>query len=268
MSRNEPPIAVSGSWPSMRASPGLHDEQVREHVRQVARDGQQAVVHARVDRDRRGAERGQQAVQVAQAGGLGLGQRREVPGRALEQLGAGVLRAARLHAGDRVAADEARAQPGRHRRDDAGLGRADVGDRRLRRQRGELRQHGRAARSRARTARRARRPRRPPPGRRRPRRRSRASRAASSAPGSGSKPTTRPTPARSRAARPSEPPISPSPTIARRWITRVARRRASTRPGGRPGRATGARSGADRRATCSASRAAPRAPPRHRRGTR
>ena len=49
---------------------GLHDEQVRERVRQVARDGEQAVVHAGVDRDRRGAERGQQAVQVAQALGL------------------------------------------------------------------------------------------------------------------------------------------------------------------------------------------------------
>ena len=48
---------------------GLHDEQVREHVREVARDREQAVVHARVDRDRRGAERREQAVQVAQAAG-------------------------------------------------------------------------------------------------------------------------------------------------------------------------------------------------------
>ena len=157
---------------------------------------------------------------------------------------------------------------GWHRRDDAGLGRADVGDRGLGRELGELGQHGgKLGHGRAQRhelgARDTAAARSPATSSTQPR-----VSAASRAPGSGSKPTTRPTPARSRAASPSDPPISPSPTIARRWITRVARRRASTRPGERPGRATGGRSGADRRATCSASRAAPRAPPRHRPGTR
>ncbi len=85
----------------------------------------------------------QQPVQVAQPRGLALGQRREVPGRAVEQLGARVLRATRLHAADRVAADEARAQRWRHGRDDARLGRADVGDRGVGRQLGQLREHAR-----------------------------------------------------------------------------------------------------------------------------
>ena len=72
---------------------GLHDEQVGEHVRQVARDaraggrGRPASIATGV-----APSAATQAVQVAQPRGLGLGQRREVPGRALEQLGAGVLR--------------------------------------------------------------------------------------------------------------------------------------------------------------------------------
>ena len=92
---------------------------------------------------------------------------------------------------DRVAADEARPQRRRHGRDDAGLGRADVGDRGLGRKRGELgehgreRRHGRAQRDElgARDA--------PPRGRRPPRRRSRARARPRARPRSGSKPTTR-----------------------------------------------------------------------------
>ena len=127
---------------------GLHHEQVREHVRQVAREREQPVVHAGVDGHGRGAERRHQAVQVAQARRLGLGQRREVPGGALEQLRARVLGAARLHAAERMTADEARAQGRGHRRDDARLGRPDVGDRRAGRELGQLGQHGRERRDR------------------------------------------------------------------------------------------------------------------------
>ena len=75
MSRNEPPIAVSGSCPSMRASPACTTSRFASTCGRWLVTREQAVVHARVDRDRRGAERGQQAVQVAQARGLGLGQR-------------------------------------------------------------------------------------------------------------------------------------------------------------------------------------------------
>ena len=79
-----------------------------------------------VDRLRAGAEAGDgplQAVVEEAAGALG---RRQVPARALEEVGAGVLDPGGLGPGQRVAADEALvvAQRGDH----LALGRADVGD--------------------------------------------------------------------------------------------------------------------------------------------
>ena len=91
------------------AGAGLGDQQVREHVRQVARQRQQPVVGAGVDRHRRRAERGDEGVQVAVALRVGLGDRGEEPGRAVEQVAAGVLGAAQLEPGTRVPADEAAA---------------------------------------------------------------------------------------------------------------------------------------------------------------
>ena len=94
----------------------LVDEQVRERVRQVARQRDEPVVRARVDGDRRRAEAGDEPVHEPVALGIGLRQGREEPGRAFEQVRARVLRAACLGAADRVPADEARR---------AGGGRAD-----------------------------------------------------------------------------------------------------------------------------------------------
>ena len=62
MSRSDPPAAASGSWPSTRARAGLVDEQVREHVRQVARQRDQPVVRVGVDRHGTRAELGDEAV--------------------------------------------------------------------------------------------------------------------------------------------------------------------------------------------------------------
>ena len=74
---------------------GLVDEQVGERVRQVARQRDQAVVGLRVDRDRHGAERGDEAVHEPVALGVGRrppasgtrsrrrrGRRSRAPGRA------------------------------------------------------------------------------------------------------------------------------------------------------------------------------------------
>ena len=111
----------------------LVDEQVRDHVGQVARQREQAVVRAGIDRDGLGAERGDEGVQVAVAPRVGVGRRREEPGRAVEEVGHRVLRAAHLAPADRMAADEAPAIAAGDRCDDGALGRADVGHRRLRR---------------------------------------------------------------------------------------------------------------------------------------
>jgi hypothetical protein len=81
-----------------------------------------------VDRDRPGAEADEQAVQalVQQAAGA-LG-RRQVPGRAVEQVGARGVDAGRLGARDRMPADEARVVDRRRQR---ALGRSDVGHERV-----------------------------------------------------------------------------------------------------------------------------------------
>ena len=96
----------------------LVQEQVGERVRQMAREREQPVVRVRVDRHRHGAERGDEAVQRAGSGPASVSANgRQEPGRALEELRARVLRAARLRAADRMAADEANA---------VGDGRADA----------------------------------------------------------------------------------------------------------------------------------------------
>ena len=106
-------------------SGGLRDQHVGQHVGQVRDRGHDAVVGLRVDRDRLGAE-------AVRAGGAGVrkhagGGRRggQVPGGALEQVGAGVLDPGGLGAGQRVAADKAGVVMGG---DHGALGRADVGD--------------------------------------------------------------------------------------------------------------------------------------------
>ena len=66
-----------------------------------------------VDRHRMRAERHDEAMQALVQQSLGVRQRRQVPDGALEQVGARVLDAGRLGAGDRVPADEARVVHGR-----------------------------------------------------------------------------------------------------------------------------------------------------------
>ena len=126
MSRSEPPACASGSWPSTRAAPAWFDDDVREHVRHVARQRDEPVVRVGSIATGVAPSVGDEAVHEAVALGVGLRDRRQEPGRALEEPGARVLGAARLGAADRVAADEARRAGGR--RDDARLRRADVGD--------------------------------------------------------------------------------------------------------------------------------------------
>ena len=197
------------------------------------------------------------------------GDRRQEPGRALEEPGARVLGAARLGAADRVAADEARRAGGG--RDDARLRRADVGDGR------------RLAASPASTAATC-------AGELRDRRRDDDELGARDAPPRASRPAVDARRARPRPrARPGRGPSR------RRRAPRAARgerdggadqpgaddRRAadghvrptrsacaaSARRGGTRGRATAARSGADRRASRSASTSCSSstssAPPRH-----
>ena len=105
---------------------GLVEQHVGERVRHVARDRDEPVVRAGVDRDRPRAERGDESVHGAEqlrAGGRG---RRQEPGRALEELGVRPLGAARLGAADRMPADEPLVAVGGGA--DRALRRADVGD--------------------------------------------------------------------------------------------------------------------------------------------
>ena len=105
---------------------GLVDDDVGEHVGQVARERDELVVRGRLDRVREGAELADEAVNEGVALRARLRGRRQEPGRALEEPGGGMRGAVRLLAGDRVPADEAgRACGGR---DDARLRRAGVGD--------------------------------------------------------------------------------------------------------------------------------------------
>ncbi len=109
---------------------GLVQEDVREHVREVARHGHQPVVRSRIDGHGNGAERGDEAVQELVALRLRLGHGREKPGRPVEELSARVVGAPRLGSADRMPADEALALGDRAA--EAALRRADVGDGRAR----------------------------------------------------------------------------------------------------------------------------------------
>ena len=193
---------------------GLRGEHVGQHVRQVAEHGHEPVVGLGVHRHRLRAHVHHEAVQALVQEAAGLLVRREVPDGALEQVGARVLHAGGLGAGDRVAAHEARVVGVRLTQ--VLLGRAHVRDERVvaRRRRapprtssgsaptGAQAKHSCGALDRVldRASRR---------GRSRP-----ARRASSSRSGSRPKPTTSASATCSFAARPIEPPISPTPRTA------------------------------------------------------
>ena len=198
--------------PSTRG--GLRDEQVREHVRQVRDARHQPVVGVGVDRRGLRAEAREQAVQalVEHAGGAAA-RGRQVPDGAVEQVGARVLDARGLGAGEGMPADEALV--GATGLGDDALGRADVAD-------DAVRAGARASAARTSSHERADGRgdehdvgvRRPPPA---------MSAAASSIAPSSSAARAHArvgviaahlAPARSRAARPIEPPISPTPRTA------------------------------------------------------
>ena len=80
---------------------------------------------SRVDRDRTRSEAAKQPVQALVEDAGGRGRRREIPGGALEQVGARVPDPGGLGPGQRVASDKPRIFVGRH---DRSLGRADVAD--------------------------------------------------------------------------------------------------------------------------------------------
>ncbi len=206
----------------------LGHEDVGHDVRQVADGGHHAVVDVGVDDGGPRAEPGEQPVQALEQRALGRRGRGQVPGGAVEEVLARVLDAGRLRARQRVAADEARVARGV---DDRALGRADVGD---------------DARCAA--------PARGPWPRCRPARRPGTATKTASAPSSasprsrwalwiapratassarGSNPRTV-APRRERAARPTDPPMSPTPTTA---TIKRRRRRPCPRPRPPPARA-------------------------------
>ena len=188
---------------------GLGDEDVGDDVRQVRHRGHHPVVGVGVDRGGPGAEAGHEAVQALERDPRRRRRRREVPDGAVEEVLARVRDARRLAARERVAADEALVAVGG---DHAALRRADVGDRRSRAAPREDRGDGLGQRA----ERDARRPRR----RRRRARRARSSWASSIAPrrerlerraGRSRGPCA---PSLRRAASPTDPPITPTPTTA------------------------------------------------------
>ena len=95
---------------------GLRDEHVGEHVRQVRDGGHRAVVVGRVDDLRVRADAGQQLVHALEQHAARRRLRRQVPGRAVEEVLARVLDARHLGAGERMAADEALVRARRARR--------------------------------------------------------------------------------------------------------------------------------------------------------
>ena len=256
----------------------LVQEHVRERVRQMARDRDEPVVRVGVDRDGTRAERGDEAVHEPVA----LRRRRRRVGvrnhvAPSNSSAVARVRAARLGAADRMAADEARRRPPRprrpapfveptsvtrapggarveHRREPcAGSvadGRGDERELGVRERLGEI---GAAASTAPRSAAIARCVRVGipaddvgDPGAPRGERRRRADQA------------------RCRRRRAAQRIVMQFRRRSRTAITPPA----SARRRGRRGRATAARSGAGRRASRSGGRAAPRAPPRSRRGTR
>jgi hypothetical protein len=106
------------------AGPRLVDEQIGERVRKVARQRDQPVMALRVDRDRHGTERGDEPVDEPVALRVGRRDRRQEPGRAVEEIRARMRRAVRLAPADRMPSDELLRQAQR-----PFLRRADVGDR-------------------------------------------------------------------------------------------------------------------------------------------
>ncbi len=93
----------------------------------MARQRDEPVVGDRVDRNGPRAERGDEAVHEPVAIRLGCRERRQEPGRAVEEIGARMLGSARLGAADGMAADEPAGTEGR--RADSNLRRAYVGNR-------------------------------------------------------------------------------------------------------------------------------------------
>jgi hypothetical protein len=131
-----------GVVPVDRARARLRREQVRDDVRQMARERDEPVMRDRVDRDRPRADRRHHRVHLREPLRVGVVDRCQEVGRALEQLGAGRRGSARLRSADRVAADEPRAvgavDPPHHVR----LRRTDVGHGRVRRRRHHRRRDG------------------------------------------------------------------------------------------------------------------------------
>ena len=104
----------------------LVEEDVREHVRQVARHRDEAVVGIRADRDGSRAERRDEPVHEPEAVRLRRRGRREEPRRAVEEVRRRALGPTRLGAADRVPADEPPVASRRGR--DGPLRRSDVRD--------------------------------------------------------------------------------------------------------------------------------------------
>ena len=106
----------------------LVEEDVREHVRQVARDRDEAIVGVRADRDGSRAERRDEPVHEPEPVRLRRRGRREEPRGAVEEVCRRALGPTRLGAADRVPADEAPVASGRGR-GHGPLRRSDVRDR-------------------------------------------------------------------------------------------------------------------------------------------
>ncbi len=218
VSRKLGPTSGRRSDSSASVGRGLLDQHVRDHVRHVADRRHQPVVRLGVDRLRAGPQVGDRALQqvVLQAArALGRGQ---VPASALEEVGPGVLDARGLGARQRVTADEPllRRRPrGAPRGAPRFVEPTSVMTASASARAHRLVDQRRGARRRA-PRRRSPPRRRRPPRRTRPRRRAPPPRArARGSPAPGSNPATS-APMRRRAARPTEPPIRPTPRTAMR----------------------------------------------------
>ena len=108
MSRSEPPACASGSWPSMREAPVWFATTFASTCGTwLVSATSRSWAPGSIATGRR-AEIGDEAVDETVPVGVGGGDRRQEPRRALEERRARVLGPARLAAGDRMAADEAR----------------------------------------------------------------------------------------------------------------------------------------------------------------
>ena len=105
---------------------GLCHEHVGQHVRQVADQGQQAVVLVRLDRDRTGADLHEKVVELLEGDRPHVGARRKEVGGALVQRGPRVAHARRLGAAQRMTAHAAALLVGAERVHEHRLGAADV----------------------------------------------------------------------------------------------------------------------------------------------